>query len=260
MNVPILKTTNAPRTNSRRCLSSADAPAVGDARAWSCRFATSVQSSILPPAASIEPRAPFVTEIPATIYARFNGPSPKIFAYRTFFEITPAALSDPRLTSAPASFSSAARRTSLRVKDLLEENPNLGSRRCNGIWPPSNPRLTPPPAREFWPLCPRPPVLPRPEAAPRPRRFRVRFEPAPGLMSFRPTLQFLDIQEIGYLADHASRAGCVLDHCAVMHPPQAETTHARPVARQAPISTLLQRDPESLTAFCRTHPINPAAL
>jgi hypothetical protein len=34
--------------------------------------------------------------------------------------------------------------------------PRLGRRRCSGIWPPSKPTLWKPPARDFWPLWPRP--------------------------------------------------------------------------------------------------------
>jgi large subunit ribosomal protein L15 len=36
--------------------------------------------------------------------------------------------------------------------------PNLGRRRCSGIWPPSKPTIGLPPLRDFWPLWPRPPV------------------------------------------------------------------------------------------------------
>src|ERR1700693_1555287 len=48
----------------------------------------------------------------------------------------------------------------------------LGMRRCNGIWPLSNPQLMPEPVRERCPLCPRVDVLPMPEPMPRPTRLR----------------------------------------------------------------------------------------
>src|SRR5215204_6810487 len=49
--------------------------------------------------------------------------------------------------------------------------PRFGTRRCSGIWPPSNPRLCLKPERDFAPLCPRPAVLPLPDPWPRPIRF-----------------------------------------------------------------------------------------
>ena len=67
-----------------------------------------------------------------------------------------------------ASFSRFTMLYSLR-KILV--NPRLGMRRCNGIWPPSKPRIMREPLRERWPLCPRVEVLPMPEPMPRPTRF-----------------------------------------------------------------------------------------
>src|SRR5260370_31965330 len=49
--------------------------------------------------------------------------------------------------------------------------PRFGRRRCNGIWPPSKPRIRRAPERERWPLWPRVDVLPMPEPMPRPTRF-----------------------------------------------------------------------------------------
>src|SRR5205823_144494 len=58
--------------------------------------------------------------------------------------------------------------------------PRFGTRRCSGIWPPSNPRLCLKPERDFAPLCPRPAVLPLPEPWPRPTRFFACFAPFGG--------------------------------------------------------------------------------
>ena len=43
-------------------------------------------------------------------------------------------------------------------------NPRLGTRRCSGIWPPSNPRFCLNPDRDCAPLWPRPAVLPESRA------------------------------------------------------------------------------------------------
>jgi hypothetical protein len=50
-------------------------------------------------------------------------------------------------------------------------NPRFGTRRCNGIWPPSNPRINRAPDRDHCPLWPRVDVLPMPDPMPRPTRF-----------------------------------------------------------------------------------------
>src|SRR3989442_14108 len=82
----------------------------------------------------------------------------------------------------------SGRATSLSVSRLTTSystrnglwNPRLGTRRCSGIWPPSNPRLNLKPERDFAPLCPRPAVLPLPEPWPRPIRFFGCFIPFGG--------------------------------------------------------------------------------
>src|SRR4051794_26470340 len=58
--------------------------------------------------------------------------------------------------------------------------PRLYGMRCwMGSCPPSNPRRTPGPLRDFWPLVPRPAVLPLPLPWPRPTRLRSRCAPSP---------------------------------------------------------------------------------
>src|SRR6266481_975310 len=60
-------------------------------------------------------------------------------------------------------------------------NPRLGSRRCNGICPPSKPRIRRDPERDPWPLWPRVDVLPMPLPIPRPMRLRFAVAPFGGL-------------------------------------------------------------------------------
>src|SRR5271155_6013019 len=60
------------------------------------------------------------------------------------------------------------------VRKILVK-PRFGSRRCSGIWPPSNPRIIREPERDRCPLCPRVEVLPIPEPIPRPTRFLLLF-------------------------------------------------------------------------------------
>src|SRR2546425_8260233 len=63
--------------------------------------------------------------------------------------------------------------------------PRLGSRRCRGICPPSNPILDEYPERDFCPFSPRPAVLPSPEPGPRPTRFFLCVEPFDGCRLLR---------------------------------------------------------------------------
>src|SRR4051795_9136660 len=60
------------------------------------------------------------------------------------------------------------------VRKILVK-PRFGSRRCSGIWPPSNPRIKLKPERDPWPLWPRAEVLPMPDPIPRPTRLRPVF-------------------------------------------------------------------------------------
>src|SRR5690606_6615013 len=63
---------------------------------------------------------------------------------------------------------------------LMLLKPNLGTRRCKGICPPSKPIFTLLPDREPAPLCPRVEVPPRPDPVPRPTRFLFFTDPAAG--------------------------------------------------------------------------------
>ena len=75
--------------------------------------------------------------------------------------------------------------------------PNLGRRRCNGIWPPSNPGLREYPERDWAPLCPRVDVPPLPDPSPRPMRFLLETDPLAGFkfdkfIMFPPLLYFFN--------------------------------------------------------------------
>src|SRR5690606_35052814 len=77
-------------------------------------------------------------------------------------------------------------------------NPNFGTRRCNGICPPSNPIFVLCPDRDCAPLWPRVDVPPRPEPWPRPIRFPFFVDPAAG---FR-LLKFIFTDIMLYLRFH----------------------------------------------------------
>src|ERR1700757_669728 len=108
----------------------------------------------------------------------------------------------PRFTS----FSFAANEVFLK--------PRLGSRRCNGIWPPSNPLMRTP-ERAVWPLPPRPPVLPMPEPMPRPMRIRFLRDPgrSANSLSFIAVSSGLvdDPNEVFDLFDHAADLRRILE-------------------------------------------------
>src|SRR5215831_1206681 len=70
-----------------------------------------------------------------------------------------------------------SRFTTLSSRANMLLKPRFGSRRCNGIWPPSKPLMRTP-VRAVWPLPPRPPVLPFPDPMPRPTRMRAVRAPA----------------------------------------------------------------------------------
>mmetsp|Transcript_1607 Transcript_1607/g.3643 ORF Transcript_1607/g.3643 Transcript_1607/m.3643 type:complete len:239 (+) Transcript_1607:608-1324(+) len=58
----------------------------------------------------------------------------------------------------------------VKIRRLGLLKPRLGRVRRSGVCPPSKPSRSLLPARDFWPLCPRPDVLPLPEPRPRPLR------------------------------------------------------------------------------------------
>src|SRR5882724_10938445 len=79
----------------------------------------------------------------------------------------------------PSSTSRSRFTTWYSVRKILVK-PRLGKRRCNGICPPSKPRIMREPERDRWPLWPRAEVLPMPLPMPRPTRFLFDVAPLGG--------------------------------------------------------------------------------
>ena len=99
---------------------------------------------------------------------------------------------------------------------------SFGSRIASGFWPPSKPGPLPPPAREFWPLSPRPAGRPWPLPWPRPTRLRSLREPGAGKRSFNC---MSSISLCRFAAGHSRRAAgrsppadC---HCADARSPES---------------------------------------
>src|SRR5262245_27951479 len=103
--------------------------------------------------------------------------------------------------------------------------PRFGTRRCSGIWPPSNPRLCLNPDRDFAPLWPRPAVLPLPDPCPRPIRFFACLAPRGGFKSERLINSILDRHQVSNFVNHAARCGRVLQLDGVSNPAQAQAAH-----------------------------------
>ena len=102
-----------------------------------------------------------------------------------------------------------------------------GTRRCSGIWPPSNPRLNLKPERDFAPLWPRPAVLPLPDPWPRPIRFFACFMPLGG-SQIRS-----DCHDVVLLRPRRGDAPC-------------ESCRASPACPSAPTVWRMRRRPEAL--------------
>src|SRR5215211_2875472 len=125
--------------------------------------------------------------------------------------------------------------------------PRFGTRRCSGIWPPSNPRLNLNPERDFAPLWPRPAVLPLPDPWPRPMRFLGCFIPFGGrrllrlisIAKFSLSLRYFD--QVTHLVDHASHRRRVLQFHGVTDSAQAEPLHDRRLIAVEPGRALHQR-------------------
>src|SRR5664279_873081 len=181
----------------------------------------------VPPACWIFSSAELEKWWASTVILRVNTPVPRIFRPSWTLWITPAAIRLSTVNVSPSSFSNLPRLTMANCFLKMLVNPRLGSRRCNGIWPPSNPRfwLKPVPAR--WPLEPRVEVLPCPEPMPRPIRLRPFTWPFGG---FNP-LRFISVsllhhlQQVRDFLDHAAEDRCVrtLDHLVQLA--QTQTLH-----------------------------------
>src|ERR1700677_4221146 len=134
--------------------------------------------------------------------------------------------------------------TEYSVRKILVK-PRLGKRRCNGICPPSNPRIMCDPERGRCPLCPRAEVFPMPEPMPRPTRFLLLFAclgalrlerffdilsslnagPAlPARLAYVLVL-FDDPHQMGHSLDHATDGNRVLTLDHLLEPGETQPLH-----------------------------------
>src|SRR5262245_55233070 len=198
-------------------------PALPEFETRPTRIVTYDRTSAVPPAAAI-----FSAALPLNLCARtvsFFEMSPRARTLMLPVRPTrPCSRSSSGVTSVPASNRSAiASRftTSNSTRNGLWK-PRFGTRRCSGIWPPSNPRLCLKPERDFAPLWPRPAVLPWPDPWPRPIRFFACFAPLGGRRLLKFMTLFSDLDEVSNLQDHAAGRGRVRQLHRVADAPQTE--------------------------------------
>src|SRR5688572_26118319 len=163
----------------------------------------------------------------------------------------PAFLRPARSIDSAPTLARSPERTSTAFSMVTARKPRLGRRRCSGIWPPSKPTLWKPPARDFWPLWPRPAVLPRPEPMPRPTRRRGFFEPAAGLMVFSSMALFLDLHQVVHPVDHSAHGRGVLHLDGVLTVAQTQSLHRLAVLVDRAAKTLHQGHLDLLAGFGR---------
>src|SRR3982751_5205246 len=181
--------------------------------------------------------APAVAPMPLSTTLRESSPDLMTLTERTSWRTSPAAFSATRSISSPSRRCRSASVTSPAYLSCGDLKPRLGRRRCSGIWPPSKPTLWKPPARDFWPLWPRPAVLPRPEPMPRPTRRRAFLLPSAGLIEFSSMSSVLlsvarsseHRHEVRDLVDHPAHGRGVFEGRLAIELAQAEAAHGRPV-------------------------------
>mgnify|MGYP002440055213 CR=1 FL=1 len=125
-------------------------------------------TSAFPPKASIFSLADFVNLTALTLTFLSNFPVPRITMPSLIFPIIPSSTRVSAVMFSAFALDNIVSVTSVKFLAWMFVNPLFGNLLNNGVWPPSNPRLTPPPDLAFWPLCPLPDVLPRPDPIPRP--------------------------------------------------------------------------------------------
>src|ERR1017187_2700577 len=188
----------------------------------------------LPPAFSIASCAVFENLCAWMVTGPATGPLLSTLIRPPFLRSKPSSTILSSVNSVPGAVAriSATRsrpRTVYSTRKILLK-PRFGRRRCSGIWPPSNPRISEDPEREPWPLWPRVEVLPMPEPIPRPTRFLFSFAflgarrlerlriailcclaitPARGRLAWvaacsLPKMLFDDAHEMGHLGHHAA--------------------------------------------------------
>src|ERR1019366_5635671 len=128
------------------------------------------KTSNLPPALVIFSCADFENLWAWTVIATVSSPVPRILTGDLPFT-TPAFFSDSGVISVSPSAARRSMFTTSYSSRKIFVKPRFGTRRCNGICPPSNPRISRAPDRDHCPLCPRVEVFPMPDPMPRPTRF-----------------------------------------------------------------------------------------
>src|ERR1700761_7947091 len=159
---------------------------------------------MVPPAASIAFCAVAVNACALTSKVALSSPRPRILT-RSLRDTNPCsfrvAKSIDLTECCSTSFCKTSRFTPTYSTRLGFLKPTLGTRRCNGIWPPSKPTLVDVPERDPAPLWPRVDVPPRPEPVPRPILFLFLVEPSAGfrLLKFMILNIFNRYQMINFL-------------------------------------------------------------
>src|SRR6202521_1817571 len=127
---------------------------VGDTEDVRQLFKHYCKTSTLPPALVIFSCADLENLCACTVSAMLSSPSPRILT-GCFALITPALRKTSGVMgeacNASPSATSRSRLTMLNSLRKMLVKPRFGMRRCNGIWPPSNPRISRMPVRERWP-------------------------------------------------------------------------------------------------------------
>src|SRR5690606_4841145 len=189
-----------------------------------------------PPAASIASFAEAVNLCADTFIFAFISPLPKIFT----ISFLPARPKPTKVSQSTVSLIFLSSTNCCRVSILIPlyslrlmfVNPNLGTRRCRGICPPSNPNFLEYPERDFAPLCPRVAVPPFPEPCPRPTRLPLFFaEPAAGCKLLKSIFYCVSLfgfnrnQVINFI-DHTKNIWRILMFNRLTHLAQAKCFHS----------------------------------
>src|SRR5208337_1946454 len=143
---------------------------VGNAEDVRQLFEHYCKTSNLPPALTIFSCADLENLCAYTVIAVVSSPLPRILT-GALPSTTPAFFSTSGVISVSPSAARRSRFTTSYSSRKMFVKPRFGTRRCNGICPPSNPRISRAPVRDHCPLCPRVEVLPMPDPMPRPTRF-----------------------------------------------------------------------------------------
>src|SRR3569833_3127442 len=184
---------------------------------------------MVPPAVSFVFCAVAVNACALTSKVAFSSPRPNILT-KSLRDTKPCsfrvAKSIDLTECCSTSFCKTSRFTPTYSTRLGFLKPTLGTRRCNGIWPPSKPTLVDVPEREPAPLWPRVDVPPRPEPVPRPILFLFLVEPSAGFKLLR--FMILDIfysYQVIYFTYHTYNSRCCLNFHTVVNFTEAQSLY-----------------------------------